>query len=505
MAMAAALGVPTLAAPSAHADGRPPGGNVADPVIRNVDIASPAIVRIFMIYGASLRFSLCGKVATLPPTGGAYGIAFSGSGAFISANGDILTAGHVVDESQGSLEAGAFEVLAPVIADLLDANAACLHLAAPLTPDDVANGAVQSLQIPYQLTTTQPVLHVFQSTNYTGPISVGSSITRLRDIIAAVPHPQAKVLAFSEFLKDDLAVIHVDLTDTPSIAIGDSNQVAPLDKLTVLGYPGNGDLDPELGGDIPTNLFTLSINTMTVSALKQNADGAQLVQVGGNIEHGDSGGPALDATGNIVGVVSFSETDTPIGTFFFRASNSAQPLILQAGIDVKPGTFEQAWTQAFDDYAASYVGHWHKAATELEALASKYPNFAAVQPYMAYAEAAAGHESLSAASQAPDPLVLGGVAAGSVGLLLALGIVLLLLNRRRASARAAARVPAGVPVSYNYQSFPSYPGAPMPPGGAQSGPSYGPGQGQYPSGVPTPDQLQRSGPLREYDEARPGR
>lgn len=539
MALLAALGAPALAAPSsplassassapsARADSRPPGGNVSDPVVRNVDIAAPAVVRIFMIYSASITFNLCGRVASLPPDGSSYGIAFSGSGAFISANGDILTAGHVVDDSKDSLEEGVFEVLAPDIADLLDNNLACLHLSTPLTPDDIANGAVQSLGIPYQVTTTEPVIHVFQSTNYTGPVSVGGSVNRLRDIINGVPHPLAKVLAFSDFLKDDLAVIHVDLSDTPSIALDDSSQVAPTDKLTVLGYPGNGDLDPELGGNIPTNLFTLSINTMTVSALKQNADGSQLIQVGGNIEHGDSGGPAIDAAGKIVGVVSFSETDTPIGTFFFRSSDSALPLIQQAGVSVKPGPFELAWQQAFDDYASSAPGHWHKAATELNALASKYPAFAGVQPYKAYADAAAEHESLSAASQAPDPLVLGGVAAGIVGLLIALGIVLLLLNRRRPSAPVAAAVPAGMAPGYSYPSFPPYPGpaTPLPqatPSGAppnasppNGGPGYGPDQGQYPgayqgqyqgqypSGVPTPAQLQRTGPLREYDPSRP--
>jgi hypothetical protein len=492
------------------------------------------VVRIFAIYTARISFNLCGKIATLPARGGSYTIGWSGSGAFISANGDILTAGHVVDDSKDSLEAGIFEspTSGTDIADLLNANAACLHLTAPLTPDDIANGAVQVLGIPYQATTTEPNFDVFRSTSYTGPVSLGGSVTRLGDIVNGVPHQQAKVLAFSEFLKEDLAVIKVDLTDTPSITLDPSSSVAMADQLTILGYPGNADIPtdlPELGGTDPSNWFTVSANVVTVSAIKKNGTGSQLIQVGGNVEHGDSGGPALDAAGHVVGVVSFGFTsDLPAGTGFFRASDTALPLIAQANVDTHPGAFQQAWQQALADYAATSAGHWHKAASELDALAAKYPDFRGVQAYKDFAERAASHESLSAASLAPSMTLLIGGAGAAVGLLVLLGVVLLLVNRRRANAAAAkaramvAAPPAGYgyPPSYpsgNPQSYSSYPPSPgqyaVPSGATANGAngygqdrggalgSSGPAQGQ-PQGLPTPAQLQRTAPVRLRDDGR---
>ncbi len=464
LAAVVALCWPALAAHPALADERPPGGNISDPVVRGVDIAAPAVVRVFAIYTAQISFNLCGKIATLPAPGRAYTLGWSGSGAFISANGDILTAGHVVDDSKQSLEDGIFASVADQIAALLNANSAtCLHLPQPLTPDDVANGAVQTLGIPYQATTTKPDFDVFQSTSYSGAVSAGSSVRRLLDIINGAPHQKATTLAFSEFLKEDLAVIHVNLTDTPSITLDPSSTVAMQDKLTILGFPGNGDLPfdaPELGGTDPTNWFTVSANVVTVSAIKKNGTGSQLIQVGGNVEHGDSGGPALDAAGHVVGVVSFGFSDSlPAGTGFFRASDTAKPLITQANIDTRPGPFQLAWQQAFKDYASTSSGHWHKAATELNALATAYPGFQGVQAYKAYAVAAASGEKVTSASQAPDATVIAAGAAGAVGLLAVIGVVLLLMGRGRARARAArvaaqARVPAG----YSYPSYPPYQG-----------------------------------------------
>src|SRR6266567_620869 len=76
-----------------------PGGNVTNPEVRAVDIAKPAVVRIFTEINGQLtvNFSATNSV-TFPQGGGkAYQGLLSGSGTFISSNGDILTADHVVN------------------------------------------------------------------------------------------------------------------------------------------------------------------------------------------------------------------------------------------------------------------------------------------------------------------------------------------------------------------------------------------------------------------------
>src|SRR5262249_3711091 len=156
-----------------------------------------------------------------------------------------------------------------------------------------------ALGIPAQASSiSNPTYYSFQSTSYSGELTgSGSTQGELATLLAA-PNLKATPIEFSPFAQDDVALLHVALTDTPSIQLGDATAVAAQDKLTIIGFPGNGDLDASLGGLDPTNLLTPSVNIVTVSAIKHNKNGSQLIQVGGNVEHGDSGGPALDADGH---------------------------------------------------------------------------------------------------------------------------------------------------------------------------------------------------------------
>src|SRR5205085_704303 len=79
-----------------HADAVP-GGNISNPVVRAVDLAKPAVVRIITTIDGRLtvHFPTSDSV-NFPLKGGNYKLKLSGSGAFISAHGDILTADHVI-------------------------------------------------------------------------------------------------------------------------------------------------------------------------------------------------------------------------------------------------------------------------------------------------------------------------------------------------------------------------------------------------------------------------
>ncbi len=92
--------------PKAYADGTP-GGNVSDPVVRAVDIAKPAVVRIITMLSGQLTVHFASPVnkdVTFPQTSSSYQIALSGSGTFITATGEILTADHVVTPPKQDLD-----------------------------------------------------------------------------------------------------------------------------------------------------------------------------------------------------------------------------------------------------------------------------------------------------------------------------------------------------------------------------------------------------------------
>lgn len=443
----------------AAAQDRPPGGVLTNPVVRSIDLASPAVVRIATLYTAHLRLTACGVTTTLPASG-AYTVGGLGSGAFVSANGDILTADHVVDIDRQSLDDSIFSgqrVSTDVAAFL---NAAC-HPTVPVTPDDVANGIVQYNGLPFSTSYSAPRVLVWRSASFFGTIdATGTPATTQLTGLRKAPYHEASVVKSSTFGQDDVALIHVGLTDTPSIQLDSSSELAVEDALAVIGFPGNGDVN----GD-PTNLLTPSINNVNVSAIKRNDNGSQLIQVGGNVEHGDSGGPALDAAGHIVGIVSFGGGDAPGITAFLRSSDSALKILSDAHIDTKPGTFQKLWQEAFADYADTSPGHWHTASREMDALSTRYPEFHGLDAYRQYADAAAVNEASSTVGFLPLqslPLPLPVLAAIVVGVVLLLVLFIAIAIVRRRARRRAARQSVAVqqPVWSSSGIAPGYNGVP---------------------------------------------
>ncbi|MBA3825149.1 MAG: trypsin-like peptidase domain-containing protein [Ktedonobacterales bacterium] len=486
-----------------------PGGNIQDPTVLNVDIARPAVVRIlFAATNPTVTVQACASENTTFTD--PFVVGGLGSGVFISSHGDILTASHVVKDEGGEFELQTVEDLQSKI--IPDIQKHC-GIAVPNIDTFLENNA-QAFTFDF----SHQLERVWFDTSYHGAYSGSNSLN--------VPSfASFKVTGIKDFITtrgfgDDVAVIHVDgISDSPSVAIGDSDAVSPTDRLTEIGYPGNGDnihIDINTGRykDIPQDFLTQSLNQLYVSAIKTNDEGGTLIQVGGNVEHGDSGGPALNAQGQVVGIASFGPTlssadSFPAGTAFFQASNSAKSIIEGANIDTTPGTFQTKWRQALTDFAATSSGHWHKAVTDLTALQQAYPDFKGGDDYLTYAQNQATNESTLTSGLSGNSRYL---IYGAVGLaVLVLVIVLITVaagrsRRRNQTIREAVAVSAtgygvGQPPSANYsqgnqpqQNYPAqnYPSAPY---GATPPPaSYGPGRGPPPYSQGTPSYGQNDGP-----------
>ncbi len=423
-----------IASPAAaHADGTP-GGNISDPSVRAVDIAKPAVVRIITFLNGHLtvHFSATQSV-TFPQgggTGSGYGLAALGTGTFISAHGDILTADHVVRPPQDQeLTTVLIKAAAPDVTAYYNQH---IKPASPVTADQMTQ-LLSNNQIPSDATFDQPLSRAYLSTDYTGPLTA----TQLKDVPPQIYAPVDRIEQESAVNQSDVAIIHVNMSDTASVQLGDSSAVQQQDNLTIIGFPGNGDVS-----NSPTDLLTSSINRIFVSSTTKTTDtGSQVIQVGGNVEQGDSGGPALDSQGRVVGIVSFG---APGGTSFLQTSNNARQLVQVQHLDTTPGTFQVAWNQAFNDYASNASGHWHKAQQEFSSLATRYPTFKAIMPYQNYSGTQAQHEQapatqpsnrLAATTAIPWPLISAGLAilAILVVLLFAVGMV-----RGRRKARVVA-------------------------------------------------------------------
>ena len=455
-----------------------PGGNVADPVVRAVDIAQPAVVRIITQVNGKLIVHFASGDVTFPQDGSnGYPLTLSGTGTFISAHGDILTADHVVNPPQADLDSFLQQTAAQDVANYMNLTQ---KVNPPVSAADVAN-ALASGQLKSTSQYATPLSRAYLSFAFTGPLSANN----FQNIPANVFSNVDRVEAQSAVNQKDVAIIHVsNMDDMPMVQLGDSSGVQVQDQLTIVGFPGNGDVSTT-----PTNLLTSSVNTVNVSSIKTTDTGAPLIQVGGNVEHGDSGGPALDSTGKVVGIVSFG-IGTQGSTSFLQASNSAQQLVQQLNLNTAPGAFQKLWSQAFNDYSVTGSGHWHKAAQELQQLATAYPQFKGVSPYLAYAQQQAKTEKVVATpTTTPTPTTSSSSSSSFLsanGFLLAgivvivLGIVLfgVVIGRRRGKkpAQAAGGQNYGTPANGAYPYTPS----------VNQGPSPAPSQPQTPQAYQPP-------------------
>ncbi|HET8840661.1 MAG TPA: S1C family serine protease, partial [Ktedonobacteraceae bacterium] len=258
----------------AYADGMP-GGNVNDQVVRTVDIAKPAIVRIITQLSGQLAVTFSnGQTVNFPQTPqdgvNGYILAFSGSGAFISAHGDVLTADHVINPVQDDkeeLDAGLQQEAAPDIAKYINQN---LNPAQPVTENQVTQ-QLASGQLASTPNYTQPVSRVYLNVDFSGPLTVAN----FRSIPATQYADVDQIKKQSPFTDFDIAIIHVKGMDNmPMLQLGDSSLVQSQDKLTVLGFPGNADISNNA-----TDLLTLSVTPVLVSAKKTAPNGSPLLQV----------------------------------------------------------------------------------------------------------------------------------------------------------------------------------------------------------------------------------
>ncbi len=419
---------------TAFASGKP-GGNVADPVVRAVDIAEPAVVRIITTLGGHLtvHFSQTSNVTFPQGTGNSYPLQLSGSGTFISGHGDILTADHVINPPHDqSLSQYLDDTAAKDVTAYMNLNA---KPGSQVTADQV-DQELKSGQLVATPSYDPASSEVFLNTSYTGPLSAPDFSSLPFQIHAAVDRIEKE----SSFNEKDVAIIHVGLNDMPSVQLGDSGNVQQQDQLTIIGFPGNGDVSNR-----PTDILTASVNTINVSSIKTTDSGAQVIQVGGNVEHGDSGGPALDSNGAVVGIVSFGlvNSGSPGGTSFLQASNSARELVQALNLNTSAGPFQKAWSQALNDYASNSTGHWHRAQQEFAQIAAKYPLFKGVTPYLTYAQQQARTENVSpqptpTANTAPTNTIAAYVLTiGGIALLILLLALLFMVFFRRRSKKSA--------------------------------------------------------------------
>ena len=110
---------------------------------------------------------------------------------------------------------------------------------------------------------------------------------------------KAKVVRTDKKL--DLALLRVDgVKDLPSLALGSMKNIAELSEVVACGFPLGFALSID-----DKSFPAISVNAGSVTSLRYKTKGGELdhIQIDVAVTFGNSGGPVLDETGRVVGVV----------------------------------------------------------------------------------------------------------------------------------------------------------------------------------------------------------
>ena len=297
--------------------------------------SKPAAVIVVAEVGGQVTLRCGGAEKTVSPVP----YRESGSGFFVSPRGWVVTNGHVVFVAQepprrwmtGHLIEKAFR--AECLPDLLAKRGLSVG-DRPELEDALAREAVAAT--PADKVTLDPTVSVILQNG-----------KRLAGRIAKYSAPGGGDAMSGR----DLALLRVEATDMPTLPLGDSSTVKIGDKIAVIGFPGVVMSHELLSA---TAKAQASVTHGAVSGFKQDRNNQTVIQTDAAAEAGISGGPALNAAGAVVGVMTFvTQGDGGAVQGFNFVIPSAALRDFLSGTTValdETSRFNTAWHEALSDF-----------------------------------------------------------------------------------------------------------------------------------------------------------
>ncbi|HEY3057208.1 MAG TPA: trypsin-like peptidase domain-containing protein [Thermoanaerobaculia bacterium] len=222
----------------------------------------------------------------------------------------------------------------------------------------------------------------------------------------------------------DLALLQVNRRKLPILRLGDSETVGVGASIWSVGYPAvASSTDDVIGGWLSRDSdLEATFNPGTITAIKRNVANATVFQSNVAIYRGNSGGPAVNREGEVIGISTWGHTSAEQIKFLVPI-NAAKSFIASAG--VKPnveGDFDRCYHAALDAAAA---GEWKSAKASLADASRLFPNSPDVIRFSRDADRALTHNSSWPTKS------MATVAAG-VGFVAIIGTIALAAGSRRA-------------------------------------------------------------------------
>jgi len=224
----------------------------------------------------------------------------------------------------------------------------------------------------------------------------------------------------------DLALLRVTgRKNLPSLQLGDSDAVRVGDSVWSIGYPAvASSTDDVIGGWLSRESdLEATLANGTITAIKHDINNTPVFQSNVGIYRGNSGGPAVNREGEVIGISTWGRSDAEQIKFLVPI-NVAKDFLNNARVAYNTsGDFNRHWRRALQ---AAVDGKWTVANDELVLSAALFPN----APDLLRFRRDVDRGLQSMAMWRRYPWVTGVVAAGAAGVIAAVVIPLTLRRRR---------------------------------------------------------------------------
>ncbi len=277
----------------------------------------------------------------------------SGSGFIVHPDGLILTSGHVVAPTR-------------------DRTA--------LQRDLARNGAIAALVRHFPIETLRAAYREEELDRYVTPLAAVGRITGVK-VVSDVELSNGETLPYtirrySPALNErgtDLAVLQIERRNLPVLRLGDSESVRVGESIWSVGYPAVASSSDEvIGGWLSRDSdLEATVNPGTITAIKRNVANTPVLQSNVAIYRGNSGGPAVNVTGEAIGISTWGHTSAEQIKFLVPI-NVAKQMLAEAKLRAAPeGAFNLHYRAALD---AANEGNWIAARAELLRASTMFPN-----------------------------------------------------------------------------------------------------------------------------------
>jgi Trypsin-like peptidase domain len=211
----------------------------------------------------------------------------------------------------------------------------------------------------------------------------------------------------------DLALLKIDAGDLPVLPLADSSMARIGDSVRILGFPGVV-LSHELLNR--SAAVEASVTNGAISGFQTDVAGHGVIQTDASAAWGNSGGPAIDPSGHVLGVLTFvslspgSEGAIVQGFNFIIPSAAVREFVGDTPVRLDAAsTFNQLWWRGLAEFFAE---NYRGAARTFAAADQVQPNLPDVK------------QLLTEARERPTPIPWAPIAIGVT--LVSLGVVAIL-------------------------------------------------------------------------------